>query len=808
MTLAFGKLSFNRAILDPFEEFVFVPQFMRETKNGSSSCVALETSRINDRRLFNYSTSDITSIYTKTTVNYSSALYTLKDGYPRLNLIPTTTITITYTTVHKILQNYPTPHPDCDIRTELSCRKCTVHGGMDVQLIYWGNTNKTKLSTSSAALTDSSPVTAVFNGTTFTSPSVYLSYGKIGVYDGCGVDFLHTYTNVLVTLPPSALSSLEQDDSENIVTRSFNLGDLTDPIPASAYLHQITCAIVNNTNDCLPIPPLSRYSPVVAVPQEIFSIDPYFKSCDLYFRGAWDPPRILVPAQALGPTSAVGAKLPIQKIQPGASPKPFEPDVTAEPQLTPSPSPKSNGAPNGDISGNSFSANKNPNANRPTLNNYADNHDVPTANLLPTTLDQASRTVPVVVEAYSSFSGQIHDPNRAGIVTDHIPSTLFPSTNATPTPVPILPPTTLDHQSVEFDGALSRSLSWGNDLNLLTTPIPLATAIVIGSNTLTFLPALKTEEPSTILPTFTFDGRLSSASGNNHILLISSPPKLLPTLTIGDITITPNPASQYNINGQTLFPGGPAITVSSTSISLAQDASALYVGTNPIFLATPPPIPPPTPTIGDLAITPNAKSQYIIDSQTLIPGGPAITLSSTRLSLAPDASALIIGTNTISFIPYSHKSLPTLTIGDLTIIPNAASQYNVNGQTLIPGGPAITLASTRIFLDPSASVLVVGTKTSNLFSITTNIIPNSQQGEDLGILILKGLGIQYTSSRSISATTTVTMDPSRDPGFVANTTASGPAEVFRGDASRQSRISLLRTMIMLVGVSVLMRMNI
>lgn len=239
---------------------------MRETKNGSSSCVAFETSRINDRRLFNYSTSGITSIYTKTTVNYSSALYTLKDGYPRLNLIPTTTITITYTTVHKILQNYPTPHPDCDIRTELSCRKCTVHGGMDVQLIYWGNTNKTKLSTSSAALTDSSPMMAVFNGTTFTSPSVYLSYGKIGVYDGCGVDFLHTYTNVLVTLPPSALSSLEQDDSENIVTRSFNLGDLTDPIPASPYLHQITCAIVNNTNDCLPIPPLSRYSPVVAVP--------------------------------------------------------------------------------------------------------------------------------------------------------------------------------------------------------------------------------------------------------------------------------------------------------------------------------------------------------------------------------------------------------------------------------------------------------------------------------------------------------------------------------------------------------------
>lgn len=670
---------------------------MSATKNGSSSCVALETSRINDHRLFNYSRTETTSIYTKTTVNYSSELYTLKDGYPRLNLIPTNTITNAYTTVSGIIQHYPTPHPDCDIRTELSCRKCTVHGGMDVQLIYWGNTNETKSSNWTATLTDAPPVTAILNGTTLTSPSVYLSYGKIGVFDGCGVDFLHTYTNILVTLPPGALSSLEQDDKENIVTRSFNLGDLTDPIPASPYLHQITCAIVNNTNDCLPIPPLSRYSPVVAVPSEIFSLDPYFKICDLYFRGAWDPPRILVPAKALGPTSAVEANLPAQTIKPGASPKPFEPAITADPQSTLSPSPVPKSASNGDKSDTYLTANKNLNANDSsardlTIEDSPVSNDVPNAGLPSAAPDPASRTVPVVVEATPSVSGQIHDPNRAGIITDHSPHTLFPSANAAPTPIPQLLLATLDDQTVVFNSALSQSLSSGKEPDLLTGSIPLASAKVIGSNTLSFPPSLKIEGLSTILPAFTFGGK----------------------------TIYPNSASEYIINDQTLIVGAPAITVSGTPLSIAPLASALFIGTKtiPIIISSPKPL--PTLIIGDITIIPNPATQYIVNGQTLIPGGPAITLSSTSISLSQDVSALFIGTNTIPLTTTPLDSPPTLTIGDLTIAPNSASEYILNGQTLIPGGPAITLSNTCRSLADDASTIIIGTNTIPLTAPSLN----------------------------------------------------------------------------------------
>lgn len=80
------------------------------------------------------------------------------------------------------------------------------------------------------------------------------------------------------------------------------------------------------------------------------------------------------------------------------------------------------------------------------------------------------------------------------------------------------------------------------------------------------------------------------------------------------------------------------------------------------------------------------------------------------------------------------------------------------------------------------------------------MILDSKQGENLGILILKGLGLQDTSSMAIPSTTT---DSSREFGFVANTTALGPAEVFRGDANRQSGVLSLRTLMIIIGFCVL-----
>ena len=64
----------------------------------------------------------------------------------------------------------------------------------------------------------------------------------------------------------------------------------------------------------------------------------------------------------------------------------------------------------------------------------------------------------------------------------------------------------------------------------------------------------------------------------SSIEILALPPASSPILTSGATLITTDSASQDLGGTQTLIPGGPAITVSSTSISLATSASELVGG--------------------------------------------------------------------------------------------------------------------------------------------------------------------------------------------------------------------------------------
>ena len=54
----------------------------------------------------------------------------------------------------------------------------------------------------------------------------------------------------------------------------------------------------------------------------------------------------------------------------------------------------------------------------------------------------------------------------------------------------------------------------------------------------------------------------------------------------------------------------------------------------------------PSLTIGTNIVTADSASHYVLGSQTIIPGGPAITASGTVVSLGAEASHLVIGTRT------------------------------------------------------------------------------------------------------------------------------------------------------------------
>ena len=118
--------------------------------------------------------------------------------------------------------------------------------------------------------------------------------------------------------------------------------------------------------------------------------------------------------------------------------------------------------------------------------------------------------------------------------------------------------------------------------------------------------------------------------------------------------------------------------------------------------------------------TANPSSQFVIGSQTLQPGGHAITHDGHIFSLGSSASNIIIDSSTAAAsYPFTKNTLtpnaaPVLTLDDQPVTANSASEYIVGSQTLIPGGPAITFGGTRISLARSASELIVGSSTEAL----------------------------------------------------------------------------------------------
>lgn len=121
-------------------------------------------------------------------------------------------------------------------------------------------------------------------------------------------------------------------------------------------------------------------------------------------------------------------------------------------------------------------------------------------------------------------------------------------------------------------------------------------------------------------------------------------------------------------------------------------------------------------TIGTDAIVIGPSSQIIVGSQTLSPGGSAITVGDDVPVSLPSSAGVIVVDGMTSQLPHiANPSLqplprppPVLTIGSSTLTPNAATQFFIQpGQTLTPEGVA-TVDGTVVSLAPSASFLVVG----------------------------------------------------------------------------------------------------
>jgi hypothetical protein len=145
-------------------------------------------------------------------------------------------------------------------------------------------------------------------------------------------------------------------------------------------------------------------------------------------------------------------------------------------------------------------------------------------------------------------------------------------------------------------------------------------------------------------PTTIANDPSSSASPNDSNTNTPPPPQTQ--------TTTPNTSTQSPIGKQTLSPSGSALTLSETTYSLAlapTSLAPLSPSSSPVLTpilvingatqtqsqSQAPPSPPTGAVLvlGSTTLTANSASQFTFGTQTLAPGGPAVTVAGVTLSL-------------------------------------------------------------------------------------------------------------------------------------------------------------------------------
>ncbi|CAF9939513.1 hypothetical protein IMSHALPRED_001532 [Imshaugia aleurites] len=235
----------------------------------------------------------------------------------------------------------------------------------------------------------------------------------------------------------------------------------------------------------------------------------------------------------------------------------------------------------------------------------------------------------------------------------------------------------------------------------------------------------------------------------DSIIHLPSPAADSPTL-IAQYTVTPL-AGAVVIAGETLHAGDLARTIAGTLISLdSNDNLAL----NPTVQALPTPPPPGIGLLVDgqttdidgrtIEVLSNGLS---IAGTTFTSGGPAATLSGTPVSLG--RTALVIDGSTIPVSLATPSPLITAIGGQ--VITAAPSSVILQGTSLEPGAPGITIDNTLISLNKAGS-LILGSRTIALGGthLTTQI------GDDL--ITAAATGVQIAGSTLLPGAAGWTID--------------------------------------------------
>ena len=182
-------------------------------------------------------------------------------------------------------------------------------------------------------------------------------------------------------------------------------------------------------------------------------------------------------------------------------------------------------------------------------------------------------------------------------------------------------------------------------------------------------------------------------------------------LSFDGSSYTADASSDFIIDGQTLAQGA-AIIVSGTPISLPSGGAIAVIGSSTQSLRSAAIVTAaPVLTLDGSTYTADASSDFIIDGQTLTPGG-VITVSGTPISYDGSGNDMVKGTSTESLATAMITPADIFTVDGEVFTANPTA-FSIDGTTISAGGPGVTISGTPVSLEPGG-ILVIGTSSLDL----------------------------------------------------------------------------------------------
>lgn len=676
------------------------------------------------------------------------------------------------------------------------CGQCTIYAS-DVDVNYWpvASISDHDNATITATVGSTQPVTSVSDGTTFTSPTIYLKFPEVGALNSCGV-VGGQYTNILLGMKPDAISRMAFGTKY-----PMNFATVT---PYSTP-DEADCAVVpagfGRPVECIPGPhetlshdlngnpilgPNILLNDWLAVPNELRDLDPSWRDCKPDLIGSYDPPRILVPANVLvRPSPKVDAVPTSRTATPAPSVHPPEATNTARLHVAPSSSksPKSPSNPktDGHRYVNQSPGERHPGQRSPVVNKPAQDpgtKDPPAKDPSPKTQptkDPQAENSPAKNPSKPTHSFDrlaqtptVREPSGNNLRQDTLSITKVQSERSSK--VIFASQNFHSEEPIRVVSSTNPPPSIGQDTQKIPTKTnlraeePAPESPVSHQRNLAMKSPIAGPSPLDIgpqIPTATSDGRSISSTQrvlpeavahvSGNIISFAALASRTHNHASPDIPMTAenyeeNDTGKYIINGQTITSDDPP-TVPETPISAhSLDRSR------------------PEPAI--LPYTADTSGNYAIGSQILGPGR-SVTVSGTVIS----AAALDPPK------PTPISALPVLTFGSENFAANAAGYYTMNGETLSAGSSILIsgtivsapslLVLTPTFQGPSSPILTLGPKINDGISAIKDLV----DGQTLtrgGSVTVKGAVVSLSASATglIIGTSTIPLssnDPDQQP---------------------------------------------